>query len=239
LDGRLSFYAFDISTPITAGAFTAARAAADTALTGAARLARGGDRAVFSLCRPPGHHAGRDFYGGYCFLNNAALATERLLAEGAGRIAVLDVDYHHGNGTQAIFYDRAEVLYVSLHADPATDFPYFLGYADETGAGAGEGANLNLPLPPGADGAAFGDALGRALQAIGRHGPDALVVSLGLDGLDGDPLGGFRLQMEDYARLGARIAGLGLATLFVLEGGYAGARSGLAAARTLTAFEER
>jgi acetoin utilization deacetylase AcuC-like enzyme len=237
LDGRLSFYAFDISTPIVAGTYSAVRAAADTALTGATRLADGGERAVFSLCRPPGHHAGTDFYGGYCFINNAAVAAQHLIDRGAGKVAILDVDYHHGNGTQAIFYDRKDVLYASIHADPATDFPYFLGYADETGMGAGVGANRNFPLPVGSEWALYADALQGAETAVAKHRPDALVVSLGLDTLEGDPLSGFRLRADDFLRLGARIAGLGLPTLLVLEGGYALEEIGAMAVRVLQGFE--
>ena len=237
LDGRLAYYAFDISTPLTQGAWAAARAAAEVAMTGAARLAATGERGVFSLCRPPGHHAHRDLYGGYCFLNNAGLAAQHLRDLGAARVAIIDVDYHHGNGTQDLFYDRDDVLYVSIHADPATDFPFFLGYGDEMGAGAGEGFNLNLPLARGADWAIYREALEAALAAAGAFGPDALVVSLGVDTYAGDPLGHFHLTGEDFRRLGARIAQAALPTLFVMEGGYAIQALGDNVAAVLTAFD--
>src|SRR5580693_2728145 len=145
--GKLGYYAMAGETSISQGTWEAARAAADVALT-AASLIKDGTRAAFALCRPPGHHAARDLYGGYCFLNNAAIAAQYLRDQGAGRVAILDVDFHHGNGTQDIFFDRADVLYASLHGDPAHAFPYFSGYADETGVGAGTGFNMNLPLPP-------------------------------------------------------------------------------------------
>lgn len=176
---------------------------------------------MFSLCRPPGHHAGADFYGGYCFVNNAAIAAQYLRDNGAARVAVLDVDYHHGNGTQAIFYDRADVGYVSIHADPSSDFPYFLGYADETGTGAGEGRNRNLPLPRGSGWDRYAEALEAALGTVATLRPDALVVSVGVDTFEGDPLSGFRLVTPDFARLGRRIAAAGLPAVLVFEGGYA------------------
>lgn len=221
LDGRLSYYSFDISTPLMAGTWTAVKRAADVALTGAQYLATGRERALFSLCRPPGHHAAADYYGGYCFLNNAAIAAQYLRDHGAGRVAILDVDYHHGNGTQQIFYERADVLYVSLHADPATDFPYFLGHADETGSGAGQGYNRNLPLPSGSGWAAWSAALDAACEIVAAYAADAVVVSLGVDTFKKDPLSSFRLESEDYLRVGQRIARLGRPTLFVMEGGYA------------------
>lgn len=220
IDGRLGYYSFDAGTPITAGTWAAASAGADIALT-AARLVADGARAGFALSRPPGHHAGPDFFGGYCFLNNAAIAADYLLECGAARIAILDVDYHHGNGTQEIFYARGDVLFCSVHCDPRQEYPYFLGYADETGRGGGEGCNLNLPLPPGSDWAVWSQALARALDATRRYAPDALVVSLGVDTYERDPISAFRLTSDDYPRLGERIAALGLPSVFILEGGYA------------------
>jgi acetoin utilization deacetylase AcuC-like enzyme len=180
-----------------------------------------GARAAFALSRPPGHHAGADFFGGYCFINNAALAAQHLRNTGLARVAVLDVDYHHGNGTQAIFYERPDVFFASLHGDPRTEYPFFLGHADETGAGAGLGANLNLPLPRGTDFARWSQALDVALAAIGRFGAQALVVSLGVDTFAGDPISGFALQSDDYLRMGERLAAVGLPTVLVFEGGYA------------------
>ncbi|HEY0624480.1 histone deacetylase family protein [Sphingomonas sp.] len=237
LDGRLSYYSFDISTPITPGSWVNARASANVALTGARAVLEGKERAAFSLCRPPGHHAGADFYGGYCFVNNAAIAAQYLRDNGAARVAILDVDYHHGNGTQAIFYDRADVSYVSIHADPSSDFPYFLGYADETGAGAGEGCNYNLPLPRGIGWEVYEETLEAALRAVASLRPDALVVSLGVDTFDGDPLSGFRLATPDFARLGRRIAATGLPALLVFEGGYALDALGANIVSFLTGYE--
>ncbi|MGO9717117.1 MAG: histone deacetylase family protein, partial [Steroidobacteraceae bacterium] len=197
-----------------------------------------GARAAFALCRPPGHHAARDLYGGYCFLNNAAIAAQYLRDQGAARIAILDVDFHHGNGTQDIFYDRADVLYVSLHGDPAEAFPYFSGYADETGAGAGQGYNLNLPLPRATEFAAWAGALDSALARVRSFGADALVVSLGVDTFAGDPISFFRLQSADFAAYGRMIGGCKLPTLFVFEGGYAVAEVGVNAVNVLSGFKD-
>ncbi|MEW5424413.1 histone deacetylase family protein [Amorphus sp. 3PC139-8] len=235
LDGRLGFYSFDAGTPLTAGTFDAALSSASTAVSGAALLSAG-ERAAFALCRPPGHHAMRARYGGYCFFNNAALAAERLVADGR-RVAILDLDYHHGNGTQEIFWERGDVLFVSIHADPAEEYPYFLGHADEIGAGHGEGATFNLPLAVGADWETWSHALELALATIERAGPDALVVSLGLDPFEGDPISRFKLKTYDFSRLGTRLSKLGLPVLFVLEGGYAVDALGENCAAVLTGFE--
>jgi acetoin utilization deacetylase AcuC-like enzyme len=218
--GRIAHYSFDAAAPITAGTWEASYAAVQVALT-AADFVAGGDRAAFALCRPPGHHAARGYCGGYCFLNNAAIAAQALLAKGLSRAAILDVDYHHGNGTQSIFYERDDVLFVSIHADPYDEYPYFTGYVDETGGGRGAGCNLNLPLPLGSGAPEWFQALATGLERIERHRPDVLIVSHGVDTFDGDPISRFRLKTPDYVRLGERIAGLGLPTLFVLEGGYA------------------
>jgi acetoin utilization deacetylase AcuC-like enzyme len=225
IDGRLGYYSFDAGTPITAGTWAAVRAGADVALTAADRVADGA-RGAFALSRPPGHHAGPDYFGGYCFVNTAALAACHLRERGADRVAILDVDYHHGNGTQDTFYDRADVLFCSIHCDPRQEFPFFLGHAEETGRGNGEGCNLNLPLPPGSDWAAWSGALEQALAATARYAPDVLVVSLGVDTYERDPISAFRLRTDDYPRLGERIASLGLPTVFILEGGYAIAEIG-------------
>jgi acetoin utilization deacetylase AcuC-like enzyme len=238
ITGRLGYYAMAGETSITPGSWEAARAAADVALTAAERL-RGGAGDAFALCRPPGHHAARDLYGGYCFLNNAAIAAQYLRDHGAARVAILDVDFHHGNGTQDIFYDRADVLFVSLHGDPREAFPYFSGYADETGAAAGVGCNLNLPLPRATEFAAWRDALAAGLDRIRAFAPDALVVSLGVDTFAGDPISFFRLQSDDFATYGGMIATCRLPTLFVLEGGYAVAEVGINVVNVLTGFEQR
>ena len=236
IDGKLGHYAIDAGTPIVEGTWEAITASANVALTGEQLIAEGAESA-FALCRPPGHHAGSDFYGGYCFFNNAAIAAQAMLDRGLKRVAILDVDYHHGNGTQQIFYNRADVLTVSLHADPRQEFPYYLGYADETGAGKGEGFHFNLPLPWGIDWAGYGAALDHALQRIRAYAPEALVISLGLDTFEHDPISRFKLKAEDYPRMGEAIAGLELPTLFVFEGGYAVDALGVNAVSVLTGFE--
>src|SRR5271170_7596644 len=237
ITGKLGFYAMAGETSISQGTWEAARAAADVALTGAVQIKEGA-RAAFALCRPPGHHAARDLYGGYCFLNNAAIAAQSLRDAGAARVAILDVDFHHGNGTQDIFYDRADVLYVSLHGDPADAFPYFSGYADETGAGAGTGYTLNLPLPPGTEWPAWAEALRAALARIAQFRADALVVSLGVDTFAEDPISFFRLQSEDFFTYGQMIGRCAIPTLFVLEGGYAVGEIGINVVNVLTGFEK-
>jgi acetoin utilization deacetylase AcuC-like enzyme len=235
ITGKLGYYAMAGETSISEGTWEAARAAADVAVTAASHIHRGA-RGAFALCRPPGHHAARDLYGGYCFLNNAAIAAQYLRDRGAARVAILDVDFHHGNGTQDIFYDRADVLYVSLHGDPAHAFPYFSGYADETGVGAGTGFTMNLPLPPGSGFSAWSQALTSALDRIGRFRPDALVVSLGVDTFEKDPISFFRLKSEDFSTYGAMIGACKWPTLFVFEGGYAVAEIGVNAVNVLTGF---
>ena len=170
IDARLGAYSFDASSPIAEGTWQGAYWSAQTALSALDALLAG-ERAAFALCRPPGHHAGADYLGGYCYLNNAAIAAQAAIAAGTARVAILDVDYHHGNGTQDIFYARGDVLFVSIHADPRMDYPYFWGHADETGEGEGEGATLNLPLPRGTDLAAYLPALDAALERIAAFAP--------------------------------------------------------------------
>ena len=174
---RMGLYSFDAGTPLTSGTWVAARAGAECALSAAQLVVEGG-RSAFALSRPPGHHAGADFFGCYCFLNNAALAAQHLRNSGMERVAVLDVDYHHGNGTQAIFYDRPDVFFASLHGDPRTEYPFFLGYADEIGQGAGLGANLNLPMARGTDYAQW--AAGFALQSEDYLRMGERIAKLGL-----------------------------------------------------------
>ena len=175
--------------------------------------------------------------GGYCFLNNATVAAQTLLDQGAKRVVVLDVDYHHGNGTQSIFYQRADVLFISIHGDPLTEYPFYLGHADEQGEGAGLGFNLNLPLPAGSSVAKWFAALDAACIRISQYAPDALVVSLGLDTYVGDPISQFALTTEDFSTLGRRLAGLGLPTALVLEGGYAATELGANALQVIHGFE--
>ncbi len=233
---RIGLFSFDAGTPLTAGSWVAARAGAACAIAAARAVSLGEARSAFALSRPPGHHAGADFFGGYCFLNNAALAAQALRNSGAQRVAVLDVDYHHGNGTQAIFYGRSDVLTVSIHGDPRTEYPFYLGHADERGSGAGAGFNLNLPLPRGTGFARWREALHTALDAVRTFGADALVVALGVDTFEGDPISGFRLRSDDYLTLGQYIAAATLPTVFVFEGGYAVEAVGVNTVNVLEGF---
>jgi acetoin utilization deacetylase AcuC-like enzyme len=219
IDARLGRYSFDASSPIASGTWEGAYWSAQTALTALDHVLEG-ERTAFALCRPPGHHCGPDYLGGYCYLNNAAIAAQAAVAAGR-RVAILDLDYHHGNGTQDIFYARADVLFVSIHADPRTDYPFFWGHADEIGEGSGEGFTLNLPLRRGVDLAAYLPALATALERIATFAPNLLIISYGADTYAGDPISHFRLKTEDYATLARQIASLGIPTLVVMEGGYA------------------
>lgn len=232
---RLGAFAFDAGCPLTAGTWVAARAGAACALA-AAQAVAAGERSAFALTRPPGHHAGPDYFGGYCFLNNAAVAAQALRDAGKHRVAVIDIDYHHGNGTQTIFYERADVLTISIHGDPRTEYPFFLGHADERGAGVGEGFNLNLPLPRGTGFAAWRRALDTALQVADNFGAGALVVPMGLDTFEGDPISGFTLQSDDYTAIGQALASAGLPTVFTFEGGYAVDAVGVNAVNVLQGF---
>jgi acetoin utilization deacetylase AcuC-like enzyme len=220
IDARLGRFAMDACSPIASGTWDAAYWNAQTALSALATVLAD-DSSAFALCRPPGHHAGADYVGGYCYLNTAAIAAEAAIAAGKPRIAILDVDYHHGNGTQDIFYARGDVLFISIHADPATDYPFYWGHADESGEGEGEGATLNLPLPRGTTLAGFGRALDAALDRIAAYAPDLLICSYGADTYAGDPISHFSIETDDYAVIGRRIASLRLPTLIVMEGGYA------------------
>ena len=234
---RLGLFSFDAGTPLTAGSWAAARGGAACAIAAAETvLAAGGRGSAFALSRPPGHHAGADFLGGYCFLNNAALAVQALLEGGHERVAVLDVDYHHGNGTQSIFYERADVLTVSIHGDPRTEYPFFLGHADERGAAGGTGFNLNLPLPRGTGFNRWREALRLGLHAIAQFDAQALVVSLGVDTFEGDPISGFGLKSADYLLIGQDIARAALPTVFVFEGGYAVDDVGVNTANVIEGF---
>lgn len=221
IDAQLGAHSFDAATPISHGTWQAAYWSAQTALTALDALTDSDQRASFALCRPPGHHAGRDYCGGYCYLNSAAIAAQRAHDLGLGPVAVLDVDYHHGNGTQDIFYGDASVFFASIHADPSTDYPFYWGHADEKGKGDGEGANLNLPLPQGTIWAEYSGVLEQALEAISRFGTKFLIVSYGADTFAEDPISHFKLTTDDMQRVGSRIASLNLPTLTVMEGGYA------------------
>jgi acetoin utilization deacetylase AcuC-like enzyme len=217
LAARAGYYCFDAFTPLDYGAYQAARAAVDVALTAADALLHG-HRVAYALCRPPGHHAERRLFGGFCYFNNAAIAAHFLSRR--GRVAVLDIDFHHGNGTQDIFYERDDVLTISIHGDPGYAYPHFSGFADETGAGAGKGHNRNFPLPEQADEALYLQALAKAARLIERAHPAFLVVSLGLDTMKGDQAGAFALRAESLRRVGRRLGSLGLPTVVVQEGGY-------------------
>jgi acetoin utilization deacetylase AcuC-like enzyme len=217
--GAIGMWCFDTATPMVAGTYVAARDAVDVALT-AMDLALGGEPFSYGICRPPGHHAARAMFGGYCFFNNAAIVAEQLTRRTGERVAILDVDYHHGNGTQQIFYARGDVLYVSLHGDPDRAYPYFAGFAEETGAGAGAGANLNLPLPLGCLNEEYLANLDRALEAIDGFGGSTLVVSLGIDTYARDPICDLALTTDAYHEIGRRVAALGRPTVVLQEGGY-------------------
>jgi acetoin utilization deacetylase AcuC-like enzyme len=216
---RAGLFCYDTMTLVGPGSWPAIRGAVDAALT-AADLASAGERLAYALCRPPGHHATPGAYGGSCYLNNAAVAAQALRAAGARRVAVLDIDAHHGNGTQAIFYHRADVWYGSLHVDPGAGwFPHYAGYADERGAGAGEGANRNIPLAPGTGDKRWLAALNELCDEIFERSVDALVVSLGVDAAAGDPESPLQVTVDAYREAGRRIAALGPA-VFIQEGGY-------------------
>ena len=217
--GRAGFWGLDSAAPLVAGTYVAARAAVDVALT-AADLVLDGAPAAYALCRPPGHHAARSMYGGYCFFNNAAIAAEVIGAANGEPVAILDVDYHHGNGTQQIFWRRGDVRYVSIHADPDRQYPYFLGRAEETGEGDGAGENLNIPLRAGATNEDYLDAIDHALGAIADTRGSILVVSLGFDTYGLDPIGDFALTTDVYHEIGHRTAALGRRLVILQEGGY-------------------
>jgi acetoin utilization deacetylase AcuC-like enzyme/GNAT superfamily N-acetyltransferase len=215
---RAGYYCIDTFTPLNRYVWPAARMAVDCALTGAALLGGGSARLAYALVRPPGHHAERSVFGGFCYLNSTAAAAEYLSE--SGHVAILDVDFHHGNGQQDIFYDRPDVLTVSVHGHPRLSYPYFAGFEDEKGRGAGEGYNVNLPIVKSVDGAGYRPVLRRALSIIREFAPDFLVVALGLDTAKGDPTGNFLLSGEDFRENGTLIGGLRLPTLVVQEGGY-------------------
>ena len=237
LAGLVGYHTADTACPIGAGTWQAATASANVALH-AASLVLAGARVAYGLCRPPGHHAYADQAGGFCYLNNVAIAAQHM-RRSLGRVAILDIDVHHGNGTQGIFYERPDVFFASLHADPGDYYPFFAGYADETGAGAGTGANLNLPLVQGSGDREMLAALDTALAAIRRHAPDALLVSLGFDASEHDPLGVLKVTSAGFAAMARRIAAADLPTVLVQEGGYMSAVLGENLACFLAAFAAR
>ena len=217
--GGLGWWGLDTSNPIVKGTYGAARAAVDVALT-TADIVLSGERAAYGLCRPPGHHAARSMAGGYCFFNNAAIAAEAIVRSTGERTAILDVDYHHGNGSQQIFWRRGDVFYASIHADPTRQYPFFLGYGHERGEGDGVGENLNLPQPAGLSDDGYLAALDRALEAIVERPGSIIIVSLGFDTYGLDPIGDFALTTPVYREVGRRVAATGRRLVILQEGGY-------------------
>jgi acetoin utilization deacetylase AcuC-like enzyme len=219
IDLELGRWCFETTTPLTEGSYDAARSAVDVALT-ANEAVLSGARNAYALCRPPGHHAPSGLYGGYCFLNNAAITAHHVASTTGSKVTVLDVDYHHGNGTQQIFYGREDVQYVSLHGDPARAYPYITGFGSEIGAGRGTGANLNIPLPVGADDDAYLVSLGRAADAISAFAPSLIVVSLGVDAYYNDPISDLGVTADGFQRQGSLISELNTPAVVLQEGGY-------------------
>ncbi|MEM7073525.1 MAG: histone deacetylase family protein [Pseudomonadota bacterium] len=235
VEGKAAYYALSTESAITAGTWNAALWSAACAQSAVAHV-KAGASSAFALCRPPGHHATADMYGGYCFLNNAALAAEAFRTGGARRVAIVDIDFHHGNGTQDIFYNRGDVFFASLHGAPEQMFPYFLGFADERGAGTGEGGNANYPMPPGTRYGDWGRALDDALSKVVAFGPEALVISLGVDAYKDDPISFFELESTDFLRAGARLGALAVPTVLCMEGGYAIEQVGVNTVNVLEGF---
>jgi acetoin utilization deacetylase AcuC-like enzyme len=218
--GRAGYWGLDTAAPLVAGSYVAARGAVDVALTAVDLVLGGGADAAFGLCRPPGHHAARAMYGGYCFFNNAAIAAHAITVATGERVAILDVDFHHGNGSQQIFWRRGDVRYVSIHAHPDRQYPFFLGREDETGEGEGTGENLNIPLAAGATNDDYLAATDRACEAIAGMPGSLIVVSLGFDTYALDPIGDFALTTDAYHEVGRRVAALGRRLVILQEGGY-------------------
>ena len=234
--GRAGWFTADTACPIGPGTWEACLASAGAALAAAAEAARGGT--AYALCRPPGHHAYAARAGGHCYVNNAALAVRALRRAGAARVAVIDIDSHHGNGTQGIFWEDGEVLAVSVHADPARYYPWYVGHADERGAGPGEDWNLNLPLPIGSGDGAWLDAIRRGVEAARGFGAEALVVPLGFDASEDEPLAALKVTPDGFARAGAALASLRLPTAIAQEGGYNVELLGTLLARFLSGWGE-
>lgn len=230
IDARLGQHSFDTSTPIGPGTWEASYWSVQTALTGLAAVLAA-ERSTFAFTRPPGHHAGRDYFGGYSYLNHAVISAEAALNAGKRRIAILDVDYHHGNGTQDIVAGRDDVFFASIHADPSMDYPFFWGHADES-----VGNILNFPLPRDTDWSGYAPALTQAIDWLEKSEPDLLIVSYGADTHEDDPISHFKLKTSDYAPMASRIASMGVPTLIVMEGGYAIEALGANVAEFLSGF---
>lgn len=233
---RLGWWCYETTTPITQGTYDAARSSVNVALSAAA-IVESGAPVAYGLCRPPGHHAATALYGGYCFFNNAAVVAHDLVSRTGSKVTVLDVDYHHGNGTQQIFFDRGDVQFVSLHGDPERAYPYHTGFVDETGTGAGAGTTVNRPLARGLDDDGYATALADALDAVDRFDPGFVVVSLGVDTFVGDPISDLALTADGLERAGGLVAELGRPTVVVQEGGYADDDLGENVRRWLHGFE--
>lgn len=214
---RAGYYCIDTFTPLNPNAYLAARRSVDCALTGMQALLEG-YRMAYALVRPPGHHAERRAFGGFCYFNSAAIAAQELSK--IGKVAVLDIDYHHGNGTQDIFFSRADVLTLSIHGHPRFAYPYFSGFEDEVGIGEGAGFNFNFPMPEALNGEKYRETLAKALRRIERFAPRFLVIALGLDPAKGDPTGSWSLGAKDFHENGRMLGALRLPTLVVQEGGY-------------------
>jgi acetoin utilization deacetylase AcuC-like enzyme len=236
IDGALGYYSMGADCGITEGTWAAALASAAIAQSATTAVLHG-EQAALGLCRPPGHHATSDQFGGYCYLNNAAIAAQELRHSGVPRVGILDIDYHHGNGTQQIFYERDDVAFCSIHADPTTEFPFFSGHAEERGDGSGAGFTTNCPLPPGTDFDSWSEALEHCADQLVAHKVETLVVSLGVDTFVEDPISSFKLTTPDFHKIGYRLADIGLPTVFILEGGYAVGAMGSNVAAVLDGFE--
>lgn len=238
IEGRLGYFCFDMGTPIVEETYEAVRESVDIALTGAREMLHG-DLAAYALCRPPGHHVATSVYGGYSYLNNSSIAARFMQRETGSGIAILDIDYHHGNGTQEIFWNDPNVLSISLHGHPDFEYPYFVGRADETGGDRAPGTNLNIPLPKGTTGESFIAEVERALSAIGDFGAQMIVVPFGADTAAEDPMGTFELHPEHYRRIGELLRATGWQVLVVQEGGYDVPATATAVVRLLEGLAEK
>lgn len=233
------WYCYDTTTPILEHTFKSAISSAHCALTGADLILEG-EKKAYALCRPPGHHAGADYYGGFCYFNNSAIAAQHLHSISSKKVAILDIDYHHGNGTQDIFYKSGQVAYYSVHADPNFEYPYFSGYIDEVGKEEGYGANLNIPLPIGTGEKKYIDTLKAILDSIDNFAPEFLIVSLGVDTYESDPVsaGGFKLRPDTFGTIGEMISRINKPTLIIQEGGYNLEMAGTCVINFLNGFKE-
>ena len=235
IEGKLGYYCLASETSISEGSYEAAIEAVKVAIS-ASNIVINNEKNAFALCRPPGHHASFDQYGGYCFFNNAAIAAQNFLDNGFKRIFILDIDFHHGNGTQSIFYNRSDVFFASIHGDPLNAFPHFLGHKNEIGEGIGKGYNINYPLPPNTKFEIWNNALEQSFSEIKKYNPEILIISLGVDTFKNDPISFFKLNTNDFIKIGHKISLLNLPTLFIMEGGYAIKEIGINTVNTLKGF---